>query len=747
MRIRKPTYKELEERLAEAEAAIAALRSEEVDAVVGQQHVLLLRLKEVEQALRQSEEFSSGLLTNAPNPILVINPDTSIGYVNPAMEKLTGFSRAELVGTKAPYPWWADETLDKIHRDFEEAVLKGKGARKLEELFQTKAGERFQVEITSKFVKSNGESKYYLENWVDITERKRIEARLLWEASVNEAIVDLSSALILPKSIEDIAYDVLEHAKRLTSSEFGYVSHIDPQAGYHIASTLTRDIWDICQVENKDIIFEKFTGLWGWVLDNRKPLMTNDPSNDPRSCGTPEGHVPIRRFLSVPALVDGTLVGQIALANSDHDYAERDLAVVERLAALYAIALQRKRGEEELQKARDELEQRVQERTAELAEANRQLELEIEEHKRAEETLRKSEKRFRDLVENSLTCISIIQDDHIVYQNPEHQKLLGLLTDSPIPLLDLETVHPNDVEKVRESYQRILSGEALTADIDFRFYPPGKKNVRADLKWVYCRTSAIEYREKSAILVTLMDVTRAKELERLLNIEDKMRSLGHVAAGIAHEIRNPLSGINIYLNALERIYEKPNSSKKTKEVLGKLQSASNKIESVINRVVDFSKPSEPRFTMTDINQPIKEAIALASVTLRKGGIAIEKALAKDLPQCRADPHLIEQVILNLITNAAEAMEGMQKAKKIRITSSVKKRRLLVTVSDSGPGVPLNLGEEIFDPFYTTKNGSTGLGLSLSHRIITDHGGSLRAGASVLGGAELIIEIPVEEGTN
>jgi len=132
--------------------------------------------------------------------------------------------------------------------------------------------------------------------------------------------------------------------------------------------------------------------------------------------------------------------------------------------------------------------------------------------------------------------------------------------------------------------------------------------------------------------------------------------------------------------------------------------------------------------------------------LRKSGIAIEKALAEDLPPCRADPRLIEQVILNLITNAAEAMEGMQKAKKIEITSSIEHVRVLVTVSDSGPGVPLNLREEIFDPFCTTKNGSTGLGLSLSHRIITDHGGSLRVGASVLGGAEFIIELPVEEGT-
>ena len=397
MRFRKPTYRELEDRLAEAEAAIAALRGEEVDAVVGEQHVLILRLEEVERALRESEKFSSSLLSKSPNPVLVINPDTSIRYVNPAMEKLTGFPKAEILSTRAPYPWWTEETLNKIEKDFEEAVLKGKGAYKLWELFQTKTGRRFWVEVSWTCIKSNGESNYCLANWVDITERKRIEERLFWEASVNEAIADLSSALILPKPIEDISFAVLEHAKRLTSSEFGYVSHIDPQTGYHIASTMTRDIWDICQVENKDIVFKEFRGLWGWVLNKRKPLMTNDTSNDRRSSGTPKGHVPIHRFLSVPALVDGRLVGQIALANSDHDYTERDLSVVERLAALYAIALQRKQREDELQKARGELEQRVEERTAELRK-------EIRERKQTEEVLLET----KELLERVFSSIDLM---------------------------------------------------------------------------------------------------------------------------------------------------------------------------------------------------------------------------------------------------------------------------------------------------------------------------------------------------
>ncbi|MBW2121286.1 MAG: GAF domain-containing sensor histidine kinase [Deltaproteobacteria bacterium] len=221
--------------------------------------------------------------------------------------------------------------------------------------------------------------------------------RLLWETSVNEALTDLSKALILPKPIEEISLAILEHAKRITGSQFGYVSFIDPRTGYNVSSTLTRDIWEICRVPDKDVVFKEFKGLWGWVLNHGKSLLTNQPSSDPRSSGTPVGHVPIHRFLSVPALLDGTLVGQIALANPGRDYTERDLAVIERLAALYALAVQRKRSEEILQSANDELERRVEQRTA-------QLKGEIRERKLAERALRDSERQLRRLSSELLSA-------------------------------------------------------------------------------------------------------------------------------------------------------------------------------------------------------------------------------------------------------------------------------------------------------------------------------------------------------
>jgi signal transduction histidine kinase/DNA-binding response OmpR family regulator len=207
-----------------------------------------------------------------------------------------------------------------------------------------------------------------------IAERQRVEDVLSWEAQVNQAAAELSRKLLSPASVDDISYLILEHAKRLTNSAFGFVGHIDPETNYLVCPTLSRDIWEECQVAGKDIIFKKFTGLWGWVLKNRKPLLTNTPLDDPRSTGTPPGHVPIHRFLSAPALIGETLVGQVSVANANNDYAIRELEVIERFANLYAIAVQRQRAEDELARYRDHLEELVQERTAALEASNKELE-------------------------------------------------------------------------------------------------------------------------------------------------------------------------------------------------------------------------------------------------------------------------------------------------------------------------------------------------------------------------------------
>jgi signal transduction histidine kinase len=231
-------------------------------------------------------------------------------------------------------------------------------------------------------------------------------------------------------------------------------------------------------------------------------------------------------------------------------------------------------------------------------------------------------------------------------------------------------------------------------------------------------------------------------------IKNKMLSLGRVAAGIAHEIRNPLTGINTYLYTIEDLCESdqldPQDVEVIRQILTQIQVASNKIESVIKRVMDFSKPGAPKMVRININESLEEAIELSSVTMRKNGIEFEKSLAPNLPQCYADPHLIEQVVLNLITNAARAMENSTNGnKRVEIKSSAKDNTLCIQIADAGPGVPSELREKIFDPFFTTNEDGSGIGLNIAQRIVADHNGSISLGTSRWGGAEFKIKLPIE----
>lgn len=178
--------------------------------------------------------------------------------------------------------------------------------------------------------------------------RQQAEEALTWQANVNATTAELAKALLASPSIEDISSLVFEDARLLTDSPLGFVGYTDQLTGHLICPTTTKDMWDVCQIEDKDVRFKEFKGLWGWVASQRQPVLTNHPEDDPRSTDIPQGHIPIRRFLSVPALADGKLVGQIALANAQTDYTERDLLAIQRLADAYAIAIQRKWLEEQL---------------------------------------------------------------------------------------------------------------------------------------------------------------------------------------------------------------------------------------------------------------------------------------------------------------------------------------------------------------------------------------------------------------
>ena len=247
-------------------------------------------------------------------------------------------------------------------------------------------------------------------------------------------------------------------------------------------------------------------------------------------------------------------------------------------------------------------------------------------------------------------------------------------------------------------------------------------------------------------VLVFRDVTEKAQTEAAMINAQKLESLGVLAGGIAHEIRNPLSSINISISSIERTCGaseglEPESRKKIDLILEQMKMAAAKMGTVVQRVMDYSKPFPPRKEIVDLNGVIEDAIRISMSTLRKREIVVTTDLATDLPMCRADHQMIEQVLVNLITNACQAMDGLEGTKHLEIASAVQDGRTVLRVSDSGPGVPPSLRDKIFDPFFTTRKDGTGIGLSFSHRIVTDHGGALCVGMSRWGGAEFRIELP------
>lgn len=181
-----------------------------------------------------------------------------------------------------------------------------------------------------------------------------VKERLQAEQTLNQAISSLLTALLDPAAtIANISDIILSYARSFTGSEHGYVSSIDPQTGSNISHTLTSMLDNECQLDevNKRVVFPlgpdgSYGALWGHSLNTRVAFYTNSPAAHSSSKGTPEGHIPIHNFISVPAIAGDELVGQIALANANRDYTDRDLEVIQSLAQLFALAVHRKRTEE-----------------------------------------------------------------------------------------------------------------------------------------------------------------------------------------------------------------------------------------------------------------------------------------------------------------------------------------------------------------------------------------------------------------
>ncbi len=259
--------------------------------------------------------------------------------------------------------------------------------------------------------------------------------------------------------------------------------------------------------------------------------------------------------------------------------------------------------------------------------------------------------------------------------------------------------------------------------------------------------------EISGTVLILQNTTEKKLLDDQIQKMDRLASLGKFAAGIAHEIRNPLTGLSLFLDDLhDKINNQPGVSRNIEMGLSEVE----RLESFVNELLDYSSPVKQKSSEKNINYLIEATLHFIDKQCRNSNILIRTELSADIPNVFIDQEKIRQALLNILLNAIHAMPngGQLKIK----TSYIKNKKetnlfnygngnqkagwVMVQISDTGPGIPESIINKIFDPFFTNKKGGTGLGLSITQNIITEHKGKIKVANSKFGGAVFSIHLPV-----
>jgi signal transduction histidine kinase len=250
------------------------------------------------------------------------------------------------------------------------------------------------------------------------------------------------------------------------------------------------------------------------------------------------------------------------------------------------------------------------------------------------------------------------------------------------------------------------------------------------------------------------DLTQVEQVEERERLRDRLARLGEMAAGIAHELKNPLAGIEVTAGLLRR--QVPNSVD-AQSLLADIISEAKLANSIVVEMLEFVRPIRLQLEQTDVAGVLRQAITMAESHVKRGTISIELGVAEGLPAIHGDEHRLCQVFTNLLTNAFEALDGKGRV-LIKVVAetleqdpafasdNVPTPAVIVDVTDDGPGVPPDLRDKIFDPFFTTKPQGSGLGLPIVRKIVDAHDGRIDL-ASIQGrGTRFRITLPVSSGS-
>jgi PAS domain S-box-containing protein len=383
------------------------------------------------------------------------------------------------------------------------------------------------------------------------------------------------------------------------------------------------------------------------------------------------------------------------------------------------------------------MEQTIRERTEQLQSA-------LDELRRAHVQIVESEKRYSDIVENASDLIQVTDaQGRIVSANRRQAELFGVGVEALRGQPFADWVAPDARDATRRAFEHVLAGGTLRAFESALLVDDGKRSLPVEIS----ATPVVADGKPEGVRAILRDVSERKAFEAKLIKAERLSSIGSLAAGVAHEINNPLGIITMFA---QRTLERAKKGEIDVAKLEKIVEQGRRVAGITRNLLDFARAAPTRFAPFSIADAIESTCALVADRAQGSGIRIVREIAPDLPPILGNGQQITQVLLNLLLNAFHAI-GRDGTVVVRAAALESKRlptagrALRVSVEDSGPGIPADVLPRLFEPFFTTKapGEGTGLGLSVSWGILKEHHGAIFAENIPGGGARFEFELPLD----
>ncbi len=358
----------------------------------------------------------------------------------------------------------------------------------------------------------------------------------------------------------------------------------------------------------------------------------------------------------------------------------------------------------------------------------------ITEEKGAQDALARSEARYRNLFESASDAIVTLDaNGRFTTFNHAAENISGYPRQELVGQWFAPLLPDDELPKALMHFQKALAGETGLFETTF---------IRKDREY---RTIQVTYstpQRDEEVLCVIRDVTDQKMLQEQLIQSEKMSAIGQLVSGVAHELNNPLAGISAFAQLLLTEKRFPPDQRTAAEMI---YAEARRASRIVQNLLTFARQHKPERTPTAINQVLDDTLELRGYELRVRGIEVTRDYDEQAPETMADAHQLQQVFLNLVTNAEQAMEKSPRESQRLIVRTRRMGAVIrIDVEDTGPGIPPNLLERIFNPFFTTKptGSGTGLGLSISLGIVREHEGRIWAENAPQGGARFIVEVPI-----